>query len=243
MKILVLSPILRRERTGEEETSLSRELNKKYQKFLGSDVEIERKGLDIGAANIETFFDEYIAGPDLMKKGMEAEKEGFDAIVLGCAGDPLIEGLREALEIPVVGPMEASLHLACILGHRFTWLTPAKYMVPRKLKAIEAAGLRDRLASIRDLGLSVAELHEDPDITIGRIIKESKEAIERDGAEVIILGCLGMTEFAEEVSKKMDVPVIEPLSVGLKLAESLVRLGLRHSRITYPKPREKKRRF
>jgi len=242
MKILILSPLLSRKRNKEEEEKTENNF-KKYQKLLGKDVEIERKGLDIGSQNIESFFDEYVGGPDLLKKAMQAEEDGFDAIVLGCAGDPLLDGVREAVNIPVVGPMEASVHLACILGHKFTWLTPGEFMIPRKWKSVVNLGLLNRLASIRDLGLSVSGLHEDPKKTIDFIKKASKEAIEKDGAQVIILGCLGMTEFAEEVTKEINVPVIEPLSVGLKLAESLVRLNLKQSKIAYPKPRKKKRIF
>lgn len=104
-------------------------------------------------------------------------------------------------------------------------------------------GFSDRLASVRDLGLSVSRLEESPNTILQILIQACNEAIEKDGAEAIILGCLGMRAFAKEIVQNVHVSVIEPLSVALKVAESYVKLGLTHSRSSYPKPMKKKRVF
>jgi Asp/Glu/hydantoin racemase len=53
-----------------------------------------------------------------------------------------------------------------------------------------------------------------------------------------------MRRYAEKLSERMEgygVPVVEPLIAAVGLAETFVRLGLRQSKLSYPKPSEKKR--
>jgi allantoin racemase len=86
----------------------------------------------------------------------------------------------------------------------------------------------------------VLELHDDEDITIQKLVKEGEEAIEKDGAEALILGCTGFTGMAEKISKKLGIYVVDPLPTALKLAETLASLKLSQSKITYPTPPKKK---
>ena len=71
--------------------------------------------------------------------------------------------------------------------------------------------------------------------------EEGKRALKEDGAEVLVLGCTGMTGMAERLSKELGVKVIDPLPTAVKFAETLVGLGLSHSKLAFPKPPEKKR--
>ena len=64
-----------------------------------------------------------------------------------------------------------------------------------------------------------------------------------DGAEVLVLGCTGMTGMAERLSHELNVPVIDPIPTAVKLAEMLVGLGLSHSKLAFPVPPEKKRYY
>jgi allantoin racemase len=52
-----------------------------------------------------------------------------------------------------------------------------------------------------------------------------------------------MMDVAESLQKKLgdagfDVPVVSPTAAALKLAETLVNLGLRQSRLTYMRPKD-----
>ena len=58
-----------------------------------------------------------------------------------------------------------------------------------------------------------------------------------DHAEVICLGCGGMAGLAEQVEARTGVPVVDGVAAAVTIAESLVRLGLRTSKIrTYAPP-------
>jgi len=57
-----------------------------------------------------------------------------------------------------------------------------------------------------------------------------------DGAEVICLGSTTMHQAHAHLAKNLPVPVINPGPLTYKLAETVLGLGLTHSRVAYPKP-------
>lgn len=57
-----------------------------------------------------------------------------------------------------------------------------------------------------------------------------------------MLGCAGMTGLQRVVGEKLGVPVVDGVGAAVKLAESLVSMGLMTSRAgSYAKPLVKKR--
>lgn len=91
-------------------------------------------------------------------------------------------------------------------------------------------GVERRLASALGVDIPVLELEKNLERTVDGIVEAAREAIERDGAEVIILGCTGMATLADRVRERLSVPIVEPAATTFKMAELLVKLGLRHHR-------------
>lgn len=60
--------------------------------------------------------DEYQAIPGVIEATVQAEKDGFDGVIIGCAGDPGVDGAREMVKIPVIGPAQASYVVCSMLG-------------------------------------------------------------------------------------------------------------------------------
>ena len=54
--------------------------------------------------------------------------------------------------------------------------------------------------------------------------------MDEDRSEAIVLGCAGMADLATELSKEFCVPVIDGVTVVVKLIESLVAIGLQTSK-------------
>ena len=213
---------------------------------VAPDVELSYKALDRGSATIESYYDEYVGAMDMVEKALEAREEGFDAIVIDCFMNPMMEGLRELLDILVVGAGEAALHVASMLGDNFSIIDPDPPHRTYSHRVAAAAGLLHKLRSVRYLNLSVAGLSGDFETILRRMVEEAVKAVEEDGAHVIVFGCTGMRPFAEKLAKKMEdygVPVVEPITAAVNVAEALVRLRLRQSKVSYPKPPEKKRVF
>ena len=185
---------------------------------------------DRGPETIESAYDEAYAIPPTLELVSKANEEGYDAVVLACFSDPGLDAAKEVSAIPVLGIEEASLHVAAMLGARFTVLTPRKERIASKREHVHMRGLSHFLASVRSLDLTVAETDADPAKTKKRIFDVARRAVEEDGAEVIILGCGGMAGYAPEMEEKLKVKVIDPTSAALKIAEALVDLGLVHSK-------------
>lgn len=93
-----------------------------------------------GPASIESAYEEYLSVPGTFEIARAAEADGYDAIVLGCFGDPGLDGLREIVSVPVVGPCEAAMHVACTLGHRFGIVTVLDAVVGPLWRLVRIAG-------------------------------------------------------------------------------------------------------
>jgi allantoin racemase len=195
-----------------------------------TDTELTVVCPDRGPETVESAYDEAHAVPPTLELVRKANEEGYNAIVLACFSDPGLDAAKEISSIPVLGIEEASLHVAAMLGARFTVLTPRKERIASRREHVHAKGLDHFLASVLCLDLSVAETDADPTGTKKRILDVAKRAVEEDGAEVIILGCGGMAGYAPEIEEKLNVKVIDPTSVALKLAEAMADLGLVHSK-------------
>lgn len=74
--------------------------------------------------------------------------------------------------------------------------------------------------------MSVMDAEENSEKTIQRLIEQGREAIKR-GAEVLILGCAGMTGYHEPVSKALGVPVLDPVEVTFLQLEMLAGVKLK----------------
>ena len=211
----------------------------------GPDTEISSVLLDAGPASIESEYDEMLAVPDTVAKIIQAENDGVDAVIINCMGDPGMKPAREAVSIPVLGPAETTMHVASLLGHKFSVVTVLDSVIPMLENEAKVYGVFDKLASIRVVNIPVLELTNDIDRLIRALVDESVKAVEEDGAHVIIFGCTGMLGFAEAVKKGLEerghagIPVLDPIPVCIKVAEALVDLGLRHSKRTYQPPRAK----
>jgi len=206
------------------------------QQFVGRGVTVEARQNVHGPASIESMWEEYLSVPGLLELVPALEREGFDAVVPGCFGDPGIDGLRELVNIPVLGPGATSMLVAANLGHRFSIITVLENVIRPLENLARLTGVEAKLASVRQIGIPVLELNDDPEATFRRLLDVSREVIERDRADVLVLGCGTLSFRAAEAQAALGVPVINPLQVTLRSAELLVASGLSHSKRSHPTP-------
>lgn len=193
-----------------------------------------------GAESVEGNYESYLAAVAVQEVVRDYDDE-FDAVIQAGYGEHGREGLQELLDVPVVDITEAAASTAMYLGHRYSVVTTLDRTVPLIEDRLLVAGLFARCASVRASGLSVLELEEDAGRTVGAIVDESVRAVKEDHAEVVCLGCGGMAGLAERVNEATGVPVVDGVAAAVTVAESLVRLGLRTSKIrTYAPPRAKR---
>ena len=202
--------------------------------FKGPETELEVTSLTDGPRRLTYYSYGSLVVPKILKIIKEAEKENFDAAIIGCFYDP---GLREAREIAeklvVAAPMEASLHIAVTLGQRFSIIVAWTKLIPLMRENVIKYGFQDHLASFQSIGIrrepgKALDLQRDPEETKRRIVQAAKKAIEQDGAEVIILGCTQYFGFYQELQDALGVPVIDAALAALNYAEFLVDLRNKH---------------
>lgn len=215
-----------------------------FEPIARPDVTVTQTILDEGPASIESAFDEALALPDTIAKICQAERDGVDAVVIDCMGDPGMDAGREATDILVLGPAQTAMHLACLLAHSFSIVTVLDAVVPLLEDLAGKYGLAGKLRSVRSVNIPVLELTDHARM-MSALVEESIKAIEQDGAHAIVFGCTGMRGCAEGLRVALagrgypGIPVIDPVQAAFKLAEALVDLGLTPSTRTYAAPRRK----
>ncbi len=196
---------------------------------------------DRGPVSIESAYDEALAAPPTLELVRWANEEGFDAVVLACFSDPGLDAAKEISDIPVVGIEEATLHMAAMLGHRFSIMTGMKRRVPTREWHTVLRGVDKFYASSPALEMSVLEMDSNPAKSKARILELARKAVDEDRAEVIVLGCAGLAGYSADIERELGVVVLDPTSVAFKIAEAMADLGLHHSkaaRFSYPPVKE-----
>jgi allantoin racemase len=189
---------------------------------------------------VEGNFESYLAAIAVMDRVLSYDQP-YDAVIQAGYGEHGREGLQELLEVPVVDITEAAASLAMLLGHTYSVVTTLDRAVPLIEDRLKLAGVYERCASVRASGMSVLELEEKPDRALEAITEQAVEAVNKDKAEVICLGCGGMAGLDQMIRDRAGVPVVDGVTAAVALAESLVRLGLKTSKVrTYATPRPKK---
>lgn len=192
-----------------------------------------------GAALGDSYHDMLLMDWTVFQAGIDAEDQGYSAVVVDTVSDSGVRALRSRLNIPVVGPAEAAFHTAMMLGKRFTVLTMWDEWFPLYEKTLTEYGLWDRVASLRSIDTrpDVTELLAGKEeVIFAKLETEAHAAIEDDGADVIVLGSTTMHQSAGHLANVLPVPVINPGVVAWKQAELLVTLGLSHSKHAFPAP-------
>jgi allantoin racemase len=206
--------------------------------YAAPGTEIVARTPAAGPRSIEGIYDELLSCAPTLAVALE-ELDNVDAIAIACYSDhPTVYALREITDKPVIGIAEASVLMACMLGHRFAIVTTNEEWVPLLWDAVHHYGLAERCASVRSTGLQVLELEEKSEAEINALMETvSQRALAEDGAEVICLGCAGMSGLDKELTPRLGVPVVDGVVAALKLLEGAVSYGIKTSkRRAYAQP-------
>ncbi|WP_068639500.1 aspartate/glutamate racemase family protein [Thauera butanivorans] len=219
--------------------SMTKSIAAQARKFAAPGTEIVGLTPRFGAESVEGNFESYLCAVGVMDAVMRYDQP-FDAVIQAGYGEHGREGLQELLEVPVVDITEAAASTAMLLGHKYSVVTTLDRAVPLIENRLKLAGLDARCASVRASGMAVLELETQPQRAVETIVAQAEAAVRDDHAEVICLGCGGMAELEDKVRERTGVPVVDGVAAAVAIAESLVRLGLRTSKVrTYAPPRPK----
>ena len=184
-----------------------------------------------------TEFDFIHVLPYIVKRIVQAEKEGFDAALVNCIIDPGVEAARCVVNIPVLGPGRTSMHLAGLLGDRVGFYCPAA-LVPHLHRLAKSYGLEQVVHYVEPVDLGPTEFLDRRQAIRDSFLSFARRATEA-GAQVLIPWGLPLLSAgglrAAELSVELGVPVVDP-HIYVRVAEALVENRLSQSRNAYPAP-------
>jgi allantoin racemase len=151
--------------------------------------------------------------------------EGCEAVFLACFGDPGLAALKELSPVPVVGMAEAACLLACLLGPRFSIVTGGEGWRVMLNEFAAAQGFSSRLASIRTIAPTGADIARDPDAASKLLCDQCAACAVEDGADVVVLGGAGLAGLAGKIAPSVPVPVVCSVEAGA--LASVAAAGLR----------------
>ncbi|GED31612.1 aspartate/glutamate racemase family protein [Brevibacillus centrosporus] len=188
-------------------------------------VDVVSIGNKPGPLHLEYNCYEVMVMPDIVRIVKQAEAAGYDAAIIGCFYDPALRACREiSSKMSIVAPAEASLHIATTLGECVSIIVGRQKWIPEIKENVHKYGFSHKLASIKPLEMGVLDFQQDHQQTMNRIRAAAREAIERDGADIIVLGCTAELGFYRQLQDELGVPVIDVSLASVKYAEFLVNI-------------------
>jgi len=184
----------------------------------------------MGPVSIESQYDEALAAPGVLAEIAQGEATGCDGYLIACFGDPALLAARELARGPVVGIAEAAMHMASLVGQRFSVVTTLGRTMGQAWHLADIYGMRRFCANVRACELPVLALEDTASQALERITAECRLALAEDGSDVIVLGCAGMADWCAHIAQTLGVPVVDGVTAGMELLQSLVALGLNTSK-------------
>ncbi len=180
--------------------------------------------------------------PGIVKMAQQADQEGYDAVIIHCFGDIGLAGAKTIADIPVIGAGESVFQVAYLLADKFGLITARDEFIPNIYRSARTHGVVDRIVSMRSINIPVLELRERREELEARFTEQVNKA-KHDGAEIIIVGCLAIfpalgDHSARRLSEKLGIQLLDGTAIALRVAEMLVNLNLRQSRLAFPRAAE-----
>lgn len=186
----------------------------------------------------------------LINNVMRAEKEGFDAFVIGCSFDVGMDIGREITSMPVIGIAQANLHVAAMMGELFTVVTCMPRLAERYRQLIRAYGLQQKYLSNNyiyeisewDLAAKLKAGDEEELSSLSDTFRRLAEKAVSEGASVIVPVPAHISQLFLQTGGLTNLngaTVLDPVAVAVKVAEFMVdlkTLGMDISRVpqVYP---------
>lgn len=166
----------------------------------------------------------------VLRNVQRAEREGFDAVIIGVVQDPGLQEAKSIVDIPVLGYGEVSMHTACMLGERFTFVAINPEMDPLVRAQIRSHGLEGRSAPTAYMDCGYQDLRDavqgKPERFLEAFHGAARRAIEAHGVDVLLPGQTIIAELLWKagIRRLDDAVVLDPRLPLLRMAELLVEL-------------------
>lgn len=192
-----------------------------------SDTDLTISHLSGVPKNIDFYYPRHLIELVVCKAARKLEKQGFDAIIVGCCSDPGVKIARELVDLPVVGPLEAAVNHASYFGHHYSVVTDSRKAVSRVADLVRFYG-GTNCRGVHCIDQWVSGMLKDTAGAVASAAEVCEHALAMDGSEVAILGCTIIGACLEQEQQRTglyaDLPILNPNLLALKAAETLADL-------------------
>lgn len=229
MKILIINPDYG---MTQEEMALRCRILEEY---TAPDTQLAMVCPQSSGVELNSALDVVLAAPEIVQLAADGQNAGFDAVVLYCFSDPVIDACREALRIPVIGGAQASCLAALNVCRSFGIILADEARLPEKKLFLRTLGVSpERIGQIAAVNLNGISPWADRETTFKKLLACGQKMMRETHTEAIVLGCLSFLGLAEPLSRVLGIPVIDPAVAAVTTAESIVRQRLFTSKVSYP---------
>ena len=229
MKILIINPDYG---MTQEEMALRCRILEEY---TAPDTQLAMVCPQSSGVELNSALDVVLAAPEIVQLAADGQNAGFDAVVLYCFSDPVIDACREALRIPVIGGAQASCLAALNVCRSFGVILADEARLPEKKLFLRTLGINpERIGQIAAVNLNGISPWADRETTFKKLLACGQKMMRETHTEAIVLGCLSFLGLAEPLSRVLGIPVIDPAVAAVTTAESIVRQRLFTSKVSYP---------
>lgn len=181
---------------------------------------------------------DHLASRKVFYLAQHAEEEGFDGVIVNCCGDPTVWELRQALNIPVVGILEAALLQSNLIAPKIGIVHISPYNIPETMEKVVSYHQGEHVVACKPIhGWENADLEEamvDSTKRVTAFIETARELIDM-GAEAILPACSllsptvrftpGMEGIYPDGLTSVDgAAIIDVESAAVKMLENLIDL-------------------
>lgn len=229
MKILIINPDYG---MTQEEMALRCRILEEY---TAPDTQLAMVCPQSSGVELNSALDVVLAAPEIVQLAADGQNAGFDAVVLYCFSDPVIDACREALRIPVIGGAQASCLAALNVCRSFGIILADEARLPEKKLFLRTLGVSpERIGQIAAVNLNGISPWADREAAFKKLLACGQKIMRETHTEAIVLGCLSFLGLAEPLSRVLGIPVIDPAVAAVTTAESIVRQRLFTSKVSYP---------
>ncbi len=183
-----------------------------------------------GPPIIDSFYSDYMAGRPLARAVVDIRPLP-DAVVLAGFGNYGTAAVKEILDVPVIAMAEAAMAFAMPFCHRFAIVTTSPRMIPYTQDLVTFLGFDAHCAGVRAVSMPPPDPSQPGHERVLDQLAEEVGRVTETGADLVILGGALLSPYAGALRARTPVPVIEPVACAVQMAEAVVRLDLRQSKL------------
>jgi Asp/Glu/hydantoin racemase len=209
MRLLIVNP-----NTSE---ATNRRIRNIAEPMVNSPDDVKVVSADSGIELIETVEQSKATEPAVLSL-IEARHHEADVIIIAAFSDPGLLAAQQIAGCPVFGISQAAMSVAAQSANRFAIITVGAALRDAIQQNAKIYGYGDKLASVRLLPWTVAQVSADPPAHRAAFFEACEQAVVEDRVGAVIIGGGPLSGVADAIADQLTVPVLDGVRCAVQLA-------------------------